>query len=85
MGIELTSGDQYYQRSDHYNFARKGVPVVFFCDGEHEDYHKVTDHPDKLDYGKMERIARLAYWTGFHAANAPRRPQTIGKRSDWTK
>ncbi len=85
MGIQLTSGDQYYRRSDHYNFAKKGVPVVFFCDGEHEDYHKVTDHADKLDFGKMERIARLAYWTGFHTANAPRRPRTLGKRSSWTR
>ena len=85
MGMRLTSGDTYYQRSDHYNFAKKGIPVVFFCDGEHEDYHKVTDHADKLDYGKMERIARLAYWTGFHTADAPTRPRDLGRRQSWTK
>jgi len=83
MGIELTSGDQYYQRSDHYNFARKGVPVVFFCDGEHEDYHKVTDHVDKLDFAKMELVARLAYWTGYATADGKGRPRTLGSQSGW--
>ena len=70
LGLDLTNGDTYYKRSDHYNFAVKGVPVVFFCDGEHADYHRVTDHADKLDYAKMERVARLAYWTGWEAAQA---------------
>jgi hypothetical protein len=58
---------------------------VFFCDGEHADYHKVTDHPDKLDYAKMEQIARLAYWTGFHVADAAGRPKDLGKRQRWTR
>ena len=83
LGIGFTNGDRYYRRSDHYNFARKGVPVVFYCDGEHEDYHKVTDHADKLDYGKMEGVARLAYWTGWEAAEADGRPQTLGDQTDW--
>ena len=85
MGMTLSSGDTYYQRSDHYNFAVKGIPVVFFCDGEHGDYHKVTDHSDKLDFGKMEQIARLAYWTGFHVANAAGRPKDLGRRPGWTR
>ena len=83
LGLGLTSGDKYYQRSDHYNFARKGIPVVFFCDGEHVDYHQVTDHPDKLDPVKMERVARLAYWTGWMVAQANRRPETLGKQKSW--
>ncbi|MEZ5965575.1 MAG: M28 family peptidase [Planctomycetota bacterium] len=84
LGItELTSGDTYYERSDHYNFARKGVPVVFFCDGEHEDYHRVTDHADKLDFAKMERVTRLAYWVGIEAANAKGRPQRLGAQDGW--
>jgi len=85
MGMQFSNGDTYYQRSDHYNFARKGVPVVFFCDGEHEDYHQVTDHADKLDYPKMEQIARLAFWTGWQVANARGRPKELGKQSSWTK
>ena len=83
LGLGLASGDKYYQRSDHYNFARKGIPVVFFCDGEHEDYHQVTDHADKLDPVKMERVARLAYWTGWMVAQANRRPATLGKQKSW--
>jgi len=81
--LGLTIGDTYYQRSDHYNFARKGIPVVFFCDGEHEDYHKVTDHADKLDYAKMERVTRLAFWTGWMAAEAKHRPKRLGSQAGW--
>lgn len=83
MGIEFISGDKYYQRSDHYNFAKKGIPVVFFCNGEHEDYHQVTDHADKLDAPKMEKLARLAFWTGWQLANDEELPRTLGRRSDW--
>lgn len=84
VGItQLASGDTYYERSDHYNFARKGVPVVFFCDGEHADYHKVTDHADKLDYAKMERVTRLAYWVAFQAADAKERPKQLGQQPKW--
>jgi hypothetical protein len=84
VGItQLASGDKYYERSDHYNFARKGVPVVFFCDGDHADYHKVTDHADLLDFGKMERVTRLAYWVAFQAASAKERPKPLGSQKDW--
>ncbi|MCB9879627.1 MAG: M28 family peptidase [Planctomycetes bacterium] len=83
LGATFTDGDKYYTRSDHYNFAKKGVPVVFFCNGEHEDYHQVTDEVDKLDFPKMERIARLAFWTGWHTANADERPRTIGRQEQW--
>lgn len=83
FGINFSSGDQYYARSDHYNFAKRGVPVVFFCDGEHPDYHQVTDTPDRLDYRRMEAIARLACWTGWLAANDKKRPQELGKQAAW--
>lgn len=83
MGITFSSGDKYYSRSDHYNFAKKGIPVVFFCNGEHEDYHQVTDHADKLDGAKMQRIASLAFWTGWHVANGDERPENLGRRQGW--
>ena len=83
MGMKLTDGDQYYQRSDHYNFARKGVPVVFFCNGEHPDYHKATDEVQKLDFAKMERVARLAFWTGFEVIGERARPRRLGSRDSW--
>lgn len=83
LGLSLTSGDKYYTRSDHFNFAKKGIPVVFFCNGEHEDYHQVTDTADKLDGDKMQLLARLAFWTGWAVANADETPRTLGKRESW--
>ncbi|MBL8752710.1 MAG: M20/M25/M40 family metallo-hydrolase [Planctomycetes bacterium] len=83
LGLSFESGDKYYERSDHFNFAKKGIPVVFFCNGEHEDYHQVTDHADKLSGEKMEKIARLAFWTGWAVANADDRPRKLGKRESW--
>ncbi|MBK8098356.1 MAG: M20/M25/M40 family metallo-hydrolase [Planctomycetes bacterium] len=83
LGMTFTSGDQYYERSDHFNFAKKGVPVVFFCDGEHPDYHQVTDHADKLDYPKMEQVARLAFWTGWQVANGKDKPKDLGPQNGW--
>ncbi len=83
LGITFISGDQYYRRSDHFNFAEKGVPVVFFCDGEHPDYHQVTDSADHLDYVRMEAIARLAFWTGWGVAQAKGKPKELGKQADW--
>ncbi|MFN7672245.1 MAG: M28 family metallopeptidase [Planctomycetota bacterium] len=83
FGIAFTSGDTYYERSDHYNFAKVGVPVVFFCDGEHPDYHQVTDTPDRLHYDRMEAVARLAFWTGWNVANDKGKPTTLGKQPGW--
>jgi hypothetical protein len=85
FGMGLTNGDQFYERSDHYNFAVKGVPVVFFCDGEHEDYHQVTDTADKLDYEKIQKVARLAYWIGHEVANDDERPREIGRQASWVE
>lgn len=83
FGIEFSSGDSYYQRSDHFNFAKKDIPVVFFCDGEHPDYHQVTDHADKLNYPAMEAVARLAFWTGWNVANASQKPKELGRQQGW--
>jgi hypothetical protein len=81
LGIE--NGDRFYTRSDHYNFAKKGIPVVFFCDDEHADYHLPTDDADKIEYGKMERIVRLAFLLGYRTAQAPDRPAVLGRRPSW--
>ena len=84
IGFEFEYDEEdVYTRSDHYNFARQGIPVVFFCDGEHPDYHQVTDHADKLDHAKMELITRLAYWVGFSAADAKERPRALGSQPGW--
>jgi Zn-dependent M28 family amino/carboxypeptidase len=64
-----------YFRSDHYNFAKKGVPILFFTTGLHPDYHQVSDSPDKIDAEKEARFARLLFYLGTAVANAPQRPQ----------
>ena len=66
--------ERFYFRSDHYNFARKGVPILFFFNGVHEDYHGVSDSPDKINSEKEARILKLLFFLGQDVANAPRRP-----------
>jgi Zn-dependent M28 family amino/carboxypeptidase len=67
--------ERFYFRSDHYNFARRGVPILFFFNGVHPDYHEVTDSPDKINSEKEARILRLLFYLGQEIANAPARPQ----------
>jgi Zn-dependent M28 family amino/carboxypeptidase len=71
---DLWPDESFYTRSDHYNFARKGVPVLFFFNGTHEDYHRPSDEPELIDAEKTARIARLVFYLGLEVANAPDRP-----------
>jgi hypothetical protein len=61
--------DRIYYRSDHYNFARKGVPIIFFFDGIHKDYHKPTDTVDKINFDLMEKRARFIFLIAWEMAN----------------
>ncbi len=65
--------NRYYYRSDHYNFAEKGIPAIFYFSGTHDDYHRTGDTADKLNYGKMEKIARLVFHTAWELANRDKR------------
>jgi Zn-dependent M28 family amino/carboxypeptidase len=67
--------ERFYFRSDHYNFARKGVPILFFFNGVHEDYHLPSDEPAKIRSEKAARIARLVALTGWAVAEADARPR----------
>lgn len=67
--------ERFYYRSDHYNFARNGVPILFFFSGVHEDYHRPSDEPGRLKYDKMARIGRLMYHLGSEVAEAEERPR----------
>jgi len=67
--------NRFFFRSDHYNYARKGIPSIFFFDGVHEDYHRPGDEPQKIDYEKMEKVARTVYLTMWEVANLPVRPK----------
>ena len=61
--------ERIYYRSDHWNYAKHGIPVIFYFDGIHVDYHKPTDTVDKIDFTKMTKVARLVFETGWRLAN----------------
>ena len=66
--------EQFYFRSDHINFARRGVPVLFFFNGTHADYHEPSDEADSIDADKAARIGRLLFHLGLEVADAEQRP-----------
>jgi hypothetical protein len=67
--------ERFYTRSDHYNFAVKGVPILFFFNGVHQDYHQATDSPDKIDAEKESRILKLLFYLGQEIGNSANRPK----------
>ena len=80
IGLELdytynTDDDphRYYYRSDHYNFAKNNIPVIFYFNGVHEDYHKTTDTIEKIDFNKIEKITRFVFLTAWELANKEER------------
>jgi hypothetical protein len=75
-------GQRIFYRSDHYNFAKVGVPIAFFTTGIHPDYHRVSDSPDKLDYHEMLIVAKTISAVGWVLANQPGRPALNTKLPD---
>jgi Zn-dependent M28 family amino/carboxypeptidase len=67
--------EHIFFRSDHYNFARRGVPILFFTSGLHQDYHRPSDSADKIEDGKEARLLRLLFWLGEDVGNDPARPK----------
>lgn len=67
--------ERLFYRSDHFNYARKGIPIIFYFDGVHEDYHQAGDHSDKIDYEKMEKVTRTVFATMWKLTNSPTRPK----------
>ena len=74
---------QLFSRSDHYNFVKKDIPVLFFTTGLHSDYHEPGDTPDKIDYDKMELIVRAIYEIGYTVANQNSRLVVDNPYSKW--
>ena len=72
---DIWPDERFYYRSDHVNFARKGVPILFFFNGTHDDYHGRDDEVENLDAEKAARIARLIFYLGVEVGNADERPQ----------
>jgi hypothetical protein len=66
--------EQIYYRSDHYSYAAKGIPIIFFMTGLHADYHANTDEVSKIEFPKMARIVQLVYETGWRVANVDHPP-----------
>ena len=75
------NGQRIFYRSDHYNFAKNGIPVAFYTTGLHPDYHRVTDSPEKIDYPSMQAIARNVAAVGWEFGNGPR-PKLNAKLPD---
>jgi len=79
LSLDYTYDDQndpnrFYYRSDHYNFAKNGIPSVFLFSGVHEDYHQPGDDPEKIEYDALRDRARLAFALVWKLANDPLRP-----------
>jgi Zn-dependent M28 family amino/carboxypeptidase len=74
---DLWPGERFYFRSDHYNFARRGVPILFFFNGTHADYHRPSDQPELIDAEKQARLTRLLYYLTREIADADARPQWV--------
>ncbi len=66
--------EQVYYRSDHYSYAAKGIPIIFFTTGLHADYHANTDEVSKIEFDKLARIVQLVYETGARVANLDHAP-----------
>ncbi len=66
--------NNFYYRSDHYNFAKHDIPVIFYFNGTHKDYHQPTDTPEKINYDLLAKRAQLIFYTAWEIANREKRP-----------
>lgn len=65
--------NRFYYRSDHYNFAKNNIPIIFYFNGTHADYHRPSDTPDKINYDLLQNRTRLVFYTAWEIANRPNR------------
>lgn len=70
---EKDDPNRFYFRSDHYNFAKNGIPIIFYFNGVHDDYHKPTDTPDKINLELLVKRAKLVFYTAWEIANREER------------
>lgn len=69
----INDPNRFYYRSDHYNFAKNNIPVIFYFNGTHADYHRPSDTPDKINYEFLETRTRLIFTTAWEIANRDQR------------
>ena len=65
--------NRFYFRSDHYSFAKNNIPIIFYFNGTHEDYHKPSDTPDKINYDLLAKRTQLVFYTAWEVANREER------------
>lgn len=65
--------NRFYYRSDHYNFAKNNIPVIFYFNGTHENYHRISDTPDKINYELLAKRTQLVFYTAWEIANRENR------------
>lgn len=70
---DVNDPNRFYYRSDHYNFAKNNIPIIFYFNGTHADYHKPGDTPDKINYDLLENRTRLIFYTAWEVANRDKR------------
>jgi hypothetical protein len=68
-----------YYRSDHWNFAQKNIPIIFYFDGIHEDYHMPSDHVEKIEFDLLTARAKCVFFTAWEIANREERIKPDGK------
>ena len=71
---DRTDSERIYYRSDHYSYAVKGIPIIFFTTFLHPDYHRPSDHAEKINFEKLARIGQLVYETGRRVTNLDHAP-----------
>jgi Zn-dependent M28 family amino/carboxypeptidase len=79
LDLDYTYNDEgdpnrFYYRSDHYNFAKNNIPIIFYFNGVHEDYHQPTDTADKIDFDLLQKRTKLVFYTAWELANREERP-----------
>ena len=72
--------NRFYERSDHYNFAKNGISLLYFIlDGLHEDYHQPTDDVEKIDFNKLEKVAKYVFLTAWELAYRKKQLKNNGR------
>ncbi len=74
---------RYFYRSDHINFARRNIPILFYSTGIHVDYHKITDNYDRINFEKLKKVSELSYLVGYELATRPERIVVDNPFSNW--
>ena len=70
---DVNDPNRFYYRSDHYNFAKNGIPVIFYFSGTHDDYHQPTDTVEKIEFDLLEMRSKLIFYTAWNIANRENR------------